>query len=143
MEQLTRPANSPASWLDSFHSPLLAGVMLPVITMDTETYKSMCSRRDTFSRGALEQTLAVLKSVCSCKAVCIEETLAMPPIEKPERHVGGKTDFFIVRVSIETADAIIQELGTLEANAVIQDGQTTNLANQYGALLDLWLSYTD
>ncbi len=60
------------------------------------------------------------------KAELLKQVLASNPIEKPALHKGGEeTDDFIVYISVDDADEIIDSLGYLEAHSVSPEGYTT------------------
>ncbi len=112
--------------------------------MKSGSYKRLCSSPDAFTRLELEHTLVALNKTDSAKKMLIEEALQAKAIKKPESHTGGKeTDYIPVNIGAGDAHEIIEELGTLEAEAVSPEGQATPLASHYADLLDRWLHYSE
>ncbi len=116
--------------------------MLQREQMDDRTYHEICDSPSAFSRHELEQTLAALEKAESNLKVLVGDILKSKPIEKPTLHQGGKEeDYFLVRLAIDDAAEIVEELGGLEAQAVSPEGETTSQASQYASLLDRWFNY--
>lgn len=112
--------------------------------MDTNTYHEISTHPASFSRYELEQTLAALTKAESSKIVLVGNILKSKSIEKPTHHEGDeKTDYFLVQVAIEDAEEIVEELGTLESEAVSPEGHTTHQASHYASLLDKWFNYVE
>ncbi|WP_036253685.1 hypothetical protein [Methylobacter sp. BBA5.1] len=118
--------------------------MLKKELMETRAYHEICSKPSSFSRQEIEQTLAALEKVESNKMGLISDTLKSKPAEKPAQHRGSKeTDYFLVQITIEDAEKIVEALGTLEAQSVSPEGHTTREASYYASLLDRWLNYVE
>ncbi|MGV6827007.1 MAG: hypothetical protein ACWA5Q_08515 [bacterium] len=110
--------------------------------MDSAGYHKQCSSPASFSRKQLEDTHKALQQAKSKKQKVISAVLETNPIEKPKQHRGGReTDYFEVTVSKSDAETIIQELGTLEAQYVSEEGLATPMTYHYASLLDRWLRY--
>ncbi|NVJ61954.1 MAG: hypothetical protein HWE27_16300 [Gammaproteobacteria bacterium] len=112
--------------------------------METNTYHEICAKPSSFSRRELEQTLMALEKIESKKFGLVSDFLKSKPVEKPALHRGGKqTDYFIVQISTKEAEEIVEELGTLEAQAVTLEGHSTPDALHYASLLDRWFNYVE
>ena len=112
--------------------------------METKKYQTICNNSSSFSRLELEQTLDALEKAKSNIISLVDGVLKSKPIEKPSKHQGGKeTDYYHVHIAINDAEVIVEELGTLEAQAVSPEGNTTPEASYYASLLDRWLSYVE
>ena len=112
--------------------------------MDTDSYHKLCDKPKVFSREELEKTSIALSKVVSAERKLITAALKSEVIKKPELHQGGKeTDYILVNIKDADADEIIEELGTLEAQAISPEGRTTPLAFEYASLVDRWLKYVN
>ena len=110
--------------------------------MDSKKYKSLCSGANAFSRKDLEETLLALKEQNSTLVSELENILSAKPIEKPPMYEGGLIcDYFIVSISQESAEEIMENIGFMETDSVGVDGSITPKASKYASLLDHWYRY--
>ncbi len=107
--------------------------------MDVNEYKELCARPDVLQRGALEDTVRVLREARSPDARLVEEILRRAPIEKPVIHAAGaEADSFFVTLDADVVESIVEQLADAEAAAVSPAGGTTPEANRMAELRDLW-----
>ncbi len=89
--------------------------------MDHKEYGRIISLWNVKRRNVIEDSLALIIGNNSDLAAKLKSTLASTPVQKPEKHTGGKdTDYFEVLLDKEETQELIDLLFSLEADAVPQ-----------------------
>lgn len=111
--------------------------------MDQLEYKRLTKSNNVFSISVLEETIEVLRPEQGRIADKLQAIIAEGPIEKPEKHTGGReNDFFLVQLEQQELESIVEKFGDLEVAHVSAEGNTTSEASHYASMLDLWSNAT-
>src|SRR5690554_5533282 len=106
-------------------------------------YREFAKAANVLGRSVIEETIDVIRPAYPRIANKLQTIIERGPIEKPERHQGGKeTDLFRVVLEQREFEAIVEVFGDLEVANVSSEGKTTSLAAHYADLLDLWSEVT-
>jgi len=96
-------------------------IKFTVMRMDSEEYKRITSLWNVKRRGIIDDSLSLIMGENSDLANKLKSTLASTPVQKPERHTGGKeTDYIEVLLHEEETQEFIDLLFDLEGAAVPQ-----------------------
>jgi|SRR5690606_3780705 len=111
--------------------------------MNQSEYRELAKAANALCRSVIEETIDVVRPAHPRIANKLQTIIERGPIEKPEKHEGGKdTDFFRVVLQEREVEAIVEVFGDLEVANVSSEGKTTSLAAHYADLLDLWSEVT-
>jgi len=114
-----------------------------VPTMNQSEYRELAKAANVFGRSVIEETIDVVRPAHPRIANKLQAIIEQGPIEKPEKHQGGKeTDLFRVVLQQREFEAIVEVFGVLEVANVSSEGKTTSVAAHYADLLDLWSEVT-
>ncbi len=114
--------------------------------MDPTEYRRLTSRPGAFRRAVLEDTVRILRRAKSPLVEILEEVVSGPAIPKPPLHaVGSEADFFQLDLSLEDADAILDELLDAEAEARSAGASTLTSpgAPRLAELVERWALYRE
>jgi hypothetical protein len=112
--------------------------------MNSEEYKSICTKPDVLQIAVLESTLKALKKEGAKESSIVETVLATAPIEFPKNFQGDESSrHFKVNCSEEEAEAITDILFELEASSVPLDGIATSETYQFVDLVNTWSELTE
>ncbi len=105
-------------------------------------YKAACQHPYAFTRGALEETVRVLKVKAPESVPLVEQALCQVAVEKPSRYTGDQnTDYIYIRIDLLDVEIICDAFVDMEAASVSADGDTTALASHYARMADVWSGY--
>ncbi|MCA0912484.1 hypothetical protein [Marinobacter nauticus] len=111
--------------------------------MNQSEYRELAKAANALCRSVIEETIDVVRPAHPRIANKLQTIIERGPIEKPEKHEGGKeTDLFRVVLQEREVEAIVEVFGDLEVANVSSEGKTTSLAAHYADLLDLWSEVT-
>ena len=106
--------------------------------MNNEEYKQITSLWTVKRRNTIDDSLRLIMGKNSELAEKLKSTLASTPVQKPEKHAGGKeTDYFEVLLNEEETQKLIDllfELDGVAANESTQTGEACRIA----ALVNVW-----
>ncbi len=107
--------------------------------MDTAEYHSICARPDVLPRSAIEATAWRLAPQHRDLRRRLDQLAQTIPVAKPERHEGGPdTDFFVIDLTNDELDALVNALGGLEAGLAQPPGGSPQELTLVADLLDSW-----
>lgn len=111
--------------------------------MDHHEYRQITNSVNVFSRGVLEETICVIRTVNPLIANKLQAIISVGPIEKPEKHQGGsETDYFQVQLDQSELEVIVEAFCELEFSNLSSKGETTLTASHYATVLDIWHAAT-
>ena len=89
--------------------------------MDNLEYKQAKQKWNVKRRSIISDTMQLIKGLNDSLYTKLQRSIEAPPIEKPPSHTGGiDSDFFVILLSEEEAQELIDLLFDLEAAAVPQ-----------------------
>src|SRR5690554_7767299 len=88
-------------------------------------YRELAKSANVLGRSVIEETIDVIRPAHPRIANKLQTIIERGPIEKPERHQGGKeTDLFRVVLEQREFEAIVEVFGDREVANVSSEGKT-------------------